>query len=100
MIGYCTEKGLGNCNIHHQADSAYYYCNGYLYQGGSPKQIGVGIFGWETVECVADLPNYKLSWWKKGSPIAECTVPYGMRNKPIYISIMLYSTGDEVDICV
>jgi hypothetical protein len=41
-----------------------------------------------------------LSWWKKGSRIAECAVPTGMRNKPIYISIILYNTGDEVDLCI
>jgi hypothetical protein len=52
------------------------------------------------VECVADLASYKLSWWKKGSRIAECAVPTGMRNKPIYISIILYHTGDEVDLCI
>jgi hypothetical protein len=52
------------------------------------------------VECVADLASYKLSWWKKGSLIAECAVPAGMRNKPIYISIILAQTGDEVDLCI
>jgi hypothetical protein len=52
------------------------------------------------VECVAELTSSKLSWWKKGSQIAECAVPAGMRDKPIYIFIILYSSGDEVDLCV
>jgi hypothetical protein len=49
---------------------------------------------------VADLASSKLSWWKKGSQIAECAVPIGMRNKAIYISILLYNTGNEVDLCI
>jgi hypothetical protein len=49
---------------------------------------------------VADLESNKLSWWKKGSKIAECPVPAGMMNKPIYISILLSMTGYEVDLCV
>jgi hypothetical protein len=52
------------------------------------------------VECVADLASCKLSWWKKGSQIAECAVPAGMRNKPIFVSIILFNTGDEVDLCI
>jgi hypothetical protein len=48
---------------------------------------------------VADLVSCKLSWWEKSSQIAECGVPAGMRNKPIYISIILFNTGDEVDLC-
>jgi hypothetical protein len=52
------------------------------------------------VECVADLANFKLSWWKKGNRIAECAVPTGMRNKSIYISILLFETGEEVDLCI
>jgi hypothetical protein len=62
--------------------------------------MNVIIFAGETLECVADLASCKLSWWKKGSRIAECDVPAGMRNKPIYISIMLWNTGDEVDLCL
>jgi hypothetical protein len=91
MAGFCTEKGLGNQN----AESAYYYCssNGHLFEGLSYRQIGVGIVAGETVECMAELASSKLSWWKKGSKIAECSVPTEMRKKPIFISIMLYETG-------
>jgi hypothetical protein len=71
-----------------------------LWQGGSGKQVGVCTVAEETVECVADLASFKLSWWKKGSQIAECAVPTGMRNKPIYISIILFDSGDEVDLYV
>jgi hypothetical protein len=37
MVGFCTEKGLGNINNYQHAESAYYYClgAGYLYKGGS-----------------------------------------------------------------
>jgi hypothetical protein len=33
MIGFCTEKGLGNIDNHYHAESAYYFCwgAGYLY---------------------------------------------------------------------
>jgi hypothetical protein len=47
---------------------------------------------------VADLESCSLSWWKKDSQIAECSVPTGMRNKPIFVSIILFNTGDEVDL--
>jgi hypothetical protein len=71
-----------------------------LWSGGSVKEIGVGIARGETVECVAELGSYKFSWWKKGSQIGECVVPAGMRNKPIYISILISKPGDEVDLCI
>jgi hypothetical protein len=101
MIGFCTEKGLGNINNYGNAESAYYYCYiGTLYSGGSGKSTGIGCAAGETVECIADLASSKLSWWKKGSLIGECSVPVGMMNKPIYISILLNKTGDEVDLCL
>jgi hypothetical protein len=101
LIGFCTEKGLGNINNYLNAESAYYYCGGgTLWSGGSNKKIGIVTVVGETVECVADLVSSKLSWWKEGSQIAECVVPIGMKDKPIYISIILYSTGDEVDLYV
>jgi hypothetical protein len=34
MVGFCTEKGLGNIDNHRHAESAYYYCYagaGFLY---------------------------------------------------------------------
>lgn len=34
MIGFCTEKGLGNINNHNSVESAYYCCYGYLREGG------------------------------------------------------------------
>jgi hypothetical protein len=49
---------------------------------------------------VADLASCKLSWWKNGNEIAKCVVPSGMKNKPIYISVLLYNTGDKVDLCI
>jgi hypothetical protein len=49
---------------------------------------------------VADLASFKFSWWKKGSQVTECAVPAGMRNKSIYISIILFDSGDEVDLYV
>jgi hypothetical protein len=52
------------------------------------------------MECVADLTNFRFSWWKKGNKIAECNVPVQMRNKQIYISIILYYSGDVVDLCI
>jgi hypothetical protein len=70
-----------------------------LFLGQSSKQIGLGVtVAGETVECVADLESNKLSWWKNGSQIAECDVPAGMRNQPIYVSIVLFHTGDKVDL--
>jgi hypothetical protein len=96
MVGFCTEKGLGNIRNWGHAESAYYSCwgIGFLFEGGSSKKIDVDTIAGETVECVADFVSSKLSWWKKGSRIAECAVPVGMRNKPIYISILLLQTGD------
>jgi hypothetical protein len=102
MVGFCTEKGLGNIDNYSHAESVYYYCTGpgFFYEGGSGKQIDYGTVAGETVDCVADLASFKLSWWKKGNQITECFVPARMRNKPIYISIILWNTGDEVDLCV
>jgi hypothetical protein len=102
LIGFCTEKGLGNINNFKHAESAYYQCYSpaYLCEGGSEKRTDVVIVVGETVECVADLASCKLSWWKNGSQFAECAVPAGMRNKPIYISILLVYAGEEVDLCI
>jgi hypothetical protein len=97
-VGFCTEKGLGNINNQGHAESAYYSCAiGYVFEGGPGKSVGVVTRAGETVECVADLASSKFSWWKKGNRFAECIVPVGMRNKPIYVSLLFSSIGDEAD---
>jgi hypothetical protein len=41
-----------------------------LDESGLGKLIDVVYNAGETVECVADLANSKLSWWKKGNQFA------------------------------
>jgi hypothetical protein len=102
MIGFCTEKGLGNfCNFNH-SESVYYYCQGagYLYEGGSRRNLTVGSTAGDVVECIADLINAKFIWLKQGNQFAACSIPSQMKNKALHFSAILHYSGDCIDISV
>jgi hypothetical protein len=102
MVGFCTEKGLGCINSFANADSVYFHCHdkGSLREGGSCKQINEEVEEGDLIECVADLPNRKFSWWRNATKFLECRLPTEMKNQVIFISILLCNSGDEVDLCV
>lgn len=101
QIGFCTEKGLGSTNNYNNAESVYYYCvdNGYLYEGGACKDLsGCGSVNGELVECMVDLLEGRVRWWKGGNVLAECSMPVAMKGKPLYFSIILAYDGDSVEV--
>jgi hypothetical protein len=102
LIGFCTEKGLGNMNNFNHVESFYYYCYniGYLFEGGSRREINVSAVNGEVIESVADLVNGRISWLKNGHQFAECIVPVELSSKTLFLSILLFSKDDEIDLYV
>ena len=101
MVGFCTEKGLGNSNSYDNAESVYYYCfdNGSLWEGGVRKNLsGCGSVDGELVECVGDWVAGRVSWRKGGKVFAECAVPAAMKGRPAYFSVLLRDEGDAVEV--
>jgi hypothetical protein len=82
MVGFCTQEGLGKCMA---PESVYKNC---------------GAIEGETIECIADLVSFQLRWAKEGKRIAETPIPISMRDEPLYLSILLFFEGDEVDIYI
>ncbi len=50
------------------------------------------------VSCDADLISGVFRWKKDGKCLHECDVPPQMKGKTIYLSILMLSVGDEVDL--
>ncbi len=96
-MGFCTNAGLGNSNNYDHPESAYYYCyRGCIWEGGKgaagfPES---GIV--DVIICEADLASGKLRWQKDGDTFKECAVPAQMKDKPVYLSILMCDDGDEV----
>ena len=100
MVGFCTNAGLGNDRNFDHPESAYYYCYGYIYEGGNrtdgfPKS-DVG----DVIICEADLGAGVLRWKRNGNPLKECAVPPQMKGKTAYLSILMWNDGDEVEVSV
>ncbi len=95
-MGFCTNAGLGNFNYRHP-ESAYYLCYGSIWEGG--KQTA-GIFPesvvGDVIICEADLASGKLRWHRNGDTFKECAVPAQMKDKPVYLSILMGVDGEEV----
>jgi hypothetical protein len=95
-VGFCTNAGLGNSSNNHHPETAYYYCWGWIYEGGKKTdgfpESGVG----DVIICEADLASGKLRWHRNGNTSKECAVPAQMKGKTAYLSIVMYNTGDEV----
>lgn len=74
-MGFCTQAGLGNLSNYKHAESAYYYCYGYVYAGGVENggiaQSGDG----NVVECIADLFAGTMRWWSKEKLLKEYKIP-------------------------
>ena len=94
-MGFCTNAGLGNSNSSNP-ESAYYSCYGSIWEGGkrtgSCRESGVG----DVIICEADLASGVLRWQMDGDTFKECAVPAQMKDKPVYLSILMYHDGDEV----
>jgi hypothetical protein len=95
MVGFCTQEGLGKCMA---PESVYYDCYGSLMRNGIRSEINMKAFDGETIECIADMVNFKIQWAKEGKRIAEIPIPISMRDEPLYFSVLLFFEGDEVDI--
>ena len=88
---------MGNVDNYAHSESAYYNCWGYTYEGSketAAKKSSVG----DIIECEADLVRNLLIWRNNDEILKECEVPPQMKGKPIYLSILMYNVGDEVDV--
>jgi hypothetical protein len=75
MIGFCTSAGLGIGNNQGQPESAYYFCGGYMREGGAQSSIGVVSTVGDVVEAEAELGAGVLRWWRNGALLKESAVP-------------------------
>jgi hypothetical protein len=73
MAGFCTEKGFGKCMV---PESAYYNCNGFLLMNVIDYTVNLKTTQGETIECIADLVNFKLRWAKEGNIFSEAPIPF------------------------
>lgn len=101
LIGFCSEKGLGNKDNYNHAESVYYNCrkNGYLKTGGKTKELSdCGSRNGDLLECRADLKDGNFIWRNTSRVLEICRVPEVMLGKPIYLSILLLYPGNKVDV--
>ena len=94
MVGFCTISGLGNKDNNWNPESAYYYCGGAIIEGGHRTggfhYSGVG----DVIICEADLAVGVLRWKCNGNLIQQCTMPPQMKDKTLYLSILMLEDGD------
>jgi hypothetical protein len=101
IIGFCTETGLNTIDSWKVLESAYYFCGDQMISlNGVCNKVNVFCSNNDVVNCEADLERGRLCWSKNGNRIAECDLPVQMKNKPIYLSLMLCHSNDIVDLFV
>ena len=99
-MGFCTNAGLGNINNYRHPESAYYYCRGYIWEGGNRTDGFPASDVGDVIICEADSAAGVLRWKRNGNPLKECAVPPQMKGKTAYLSIIMYYAGDEVEVSV
>ena len=52
----------------------------------------------DTVEVSVNFVTGKFEWLKEGTKLAECGIPASMKDKPIYLSILMHYANDEVEV--
>jgi hypothetical protein len=101
-VGFCTTKGFGNNYNFYSPESVYYACweTGSVYEGGKEKKIDVASSNGDLIECQADINRNRVYWWKNGVLIVECPLPEKMREKSVYLSIILLYANDSIDLFI
>jgi hypothetical protein len=61
--------------------------------------LGVSSEG-DIVECEPDFGSGVMRWWKNSVKLTESGIPPEMMGKPIYLSIILFHTNDNVDLSI
>jgi hypothetical protein len=85
---------------HYQPESAYYYCYGWMYEGGTESSIGVKSGEGDVVEAEAELGTGVLRWWRNGALLKESAVPQQMKGKTAFLSLLMLYTGSEADLSI
>ena len=100
-MGFCTNAGWGNVNNFHHRESAYYDCQfGSIREGGN-RYCGVPKSrDGDVIICEVNLAKGVLRWKKNGDLFRECAVPAQIKGKTLYLSILMYHDGDEVEVSV
>jgi hypothetical protein len=99
LIGFCTSTGLGVVSNYNKLESAYYYCYGQMYEGGTYNSVGASGVG-DVVEAEAELGAGVLRWWRNGALLKESAVPQQMKGKTAFLSLIMYFTGSEADLFI
>ena len=99
IVGFCSDAGLGNSNFM-QAEFAHRNCHtGWIYEGGTVTGYGLpGSVVDDLITCEANLTSGVLRWQVNGSPLYVCAVPPKMKEKTLYLSIIMMHDGDEVEV--
>jgi hypothetical protein len=100
MVGFCTSAGLGVVNDYGQPESAYYYCNGQMWEGGTCSDIGMKSGVGDVVEAEAELGAGVLRWWRNGALLKESAVPQQMKGKTAFLSIIMRYAVSEADLSI
>lgn len=96
FVGFCTNSGLGSINNCNNPESVYY--GGFFYEGGIRTDNLESFKIGEVIGCEADLKSGFLRWYKTGSLFKECKIPLQMKEKTIYLSVIMYESGDEIEL--
>ena len=54
----------------------------------------------DLIECQADIKRSRVYWWRNGGLIIECPLPEKMREKSVYLSIILLYANDSIDLFI
>jgi hypothetical protein len=101
MVGFCTSAGLGVVNNYDKPESAYYGCNGYMWEGRTnSSEIVVESRVDDVVEAEANLGAGVLRWWRNGALLKESAIPQQMKGKTAFLSIIMPYAGSEVDLSI
>jgi hypothetical protein len=47
-----------------------------------------------------DYKNRSITWWKNNDQIAQIPIPAKMVGQTIYLSILMWEKGDQIDLAV
>jgi len=76
---------------------AYYSQDGRLFENGGGKTVGRAVSDGEVIAIRVDTANWQIKWNVGSEELAATVIPKQMRNKSLYIIVIMRDQNDVVE---
>lgn len=94
-IGTAAIRGVNRAQDHKEF-IGYYENTGNIYDRGESKKGGAKIKDGDTIGVEIDTRSWKITWYLDGKKEAECAISGELKNKPIFLAIVVYNEDSEI----